>query len=539
MGGLTITHTWVEVSNRSLAVRVDAPAHGEARGVVVLVPPVGRERVSFHRSVIAAAVACAEADLMVWTPSLTGEGDSTSASGFEDLATTWVADVTAVADVASRAAPNLPLTLVGVRLGAAITSRVEHPAVKSRMDWDPVSGRHYVRAQLALRVLTLSNGDFTPPEDTEFIGSALSSRQLDSLRTLCLLPGEQATMIPSDPDPERNADSHPQLGRVARAGVEAVVAGAAVSEMHAMSWAPLLSTVTSHPGSGRGVRETFVHVGPHRLVGVLSEPEDGPADPVAVVFTATGSELREGPAAVWADLARRLAEGGVAALRADRGLIGDAVDARLDSATNPYSEQGVADLCAAVDLMTRRGHEVVAVGLCVGAWLALRAAAQSSIVETVAINTLVWADSDGRAAAGFDRSLAWSRSGVALRTAVAGRAGGRRPADLVRRAVARARGAVARRPWVRPALLAIRYGGLGVGVLVEAARHGSVTLVHGREEGQVFRALGGNHAVRMFGVESAVHVVDRPGLEHSLFTRWSREAVADVVVRRVDARRRR
>lgn len=503
----------------------------------MVVPPAGRERVNFHRSVVATSLAAAEAGLMVWTPSLTGEGDSSSAVESADLAAAWVADVTAVVGVAARAALGLPLTLVGVRLGAAIAGRVEHPAVTARLEWDPVSGRHYVRAQLAMRMLTLSDGNFTPPDETEFIGSALSSGQLDSLRRLHLPPRGQVRRILPDPDPDCNADSHPQLGRVARAGVASVVARAAVAEPHALTWEPLPSTIVVPVGSGRGVRETFVLVGPHRLVGVLSEPAEGPADRVGVVFTATGSELREGPAAVWADLARRLADEGVSCLRADRRLIGDAVDAGSDIAPNPYSEDGVADVCAAVDMMAGRGYDVLAVGLCVGAWLALRAAARTPVVETVAINTLVWADSADCAAAGFERSLAWSRSGVALRTAVAGGAACRRPADFARLGIARVRGAIARRSWVRPAFLAMRYGGMGVGVLVGAARRARVTIIHGSGEARVFELLGGHHTVRVLGLRAVVDTVECPGLEHSLFTRWSREAVARVVVRRVDAHR--
>ena len=527
-------NTWVAVEGRRLAVRVHLPCEGLVRGILVIVPPAGRERINFHRSTVVAGVAAARAGLMVWTPCLTGEGDSSSAEGLEDLADVWEADVSAVVDAAVRGGEGLPLSLVGIRLGAAVAGRVEHPSIAERMAWDPVSGRHYVRAQLAIRALTLAGGGFSPPEDTEFIGSALSAGQLDSLRGLRLPPKGRFRLIEADSDADRNADTHPQLGRIAWAGGAAVVAAAVIGSPRPISWVPQVSALIPR-NSIPPVQETFVQVGPHRLTGILTEPVHRPTDGRAVLFTATGSELREGPASLWAGLARRLAADGVVSLRCDRRLIGDSVDPGVDTAPNPYTDDAVADVCAAIDYLRRRDNDVVVVGLCAGAWLALRAAAKADVSHTIAINTLIWADSAAQASAAFERSLTWSRTGTALRTPASDSPSKGRPRKSARHALVSARAAISRRRWVRPTLLAARYGGLGVRALFGAARRGRVTLLHGREEDTVFRILGGRTAASQ--LQSVVEVIHRPGLEHSLFTEWSRAAVTDIVEQCLNERR--
>ena len=74
-----------------------------------------------------------------------------------------------------------------------------------------------------------------------------------------------------------------------------------------------------------GVRERPVELGPARLFGVLSEPENGiePSAPT-VVFLNVGLIGHQGPGRLWVELARACAAaGGVRCLRADLSGIGD------------------------------------------------------------------------------------------------------------------------------------------------------------------------------------------------------------------------
>ena len=84
------------------------------------------------------------------------------------------------------------------------------------------------------------------------------------------------------------------------------------------------SAVFQAPGRA-GVRERPVELGPARLFGVLSEPENGiePSAPT-VVFLNVGLIGHQGPGRLWVELARACAAaGGVRCLRVDLSGIGD------------------------------------------------------------------------------------------------------------------------------------------------------------------------------------------------------------------------
>ncbi|RKU04551.1 alpha/beta hydrolase [Burkholderia sp. Nafp2/4-1b] len=144
--------------------------------------------------------------------------------------------------------------------------------------------------------------------------------------------------------------------------------------------------------------EQVVAVGPDRLVGVLCRPADTrPASPVgqAVVIANTSTNPRSGEGRFSVRLARTLARAGVTTLRIDVEGVGDSGPAAPDDQSRVvYSARSSDDVAAAADWLRALGHpEVVAAGICSGAYAALHAAVKTpSLGGVIAINLarFVW-----------------------------------------------------------------------------------------------------------------------------------------------------
>ncbi|PHP87001.1 alpha/beta hydrolase [Burkholderia sp. AU18528] len=144
--------------------------------------------------------------------------------------------------------------------------------------------------------------------------------------------------------------------------------------------------------------EQVVAVGPDRLVGVLCRPADtGPAHPVApaLVIANTSTNPRSGEGRFSVRLARTLARAGVTTLRLDVNGVGDSGAAAPDDQSPVvYSARSSDDVAAAADWLRALGHpDVVAAGICSGAYAALHAAVKTpSLGGVIAINLarFVW-----------------------------------------------------------------------------------------------------------------------------------------------------
>jgi alpha-beta hydrolase superfamily lysophospholipase len=122
-----------------------------------------------------------------------------------------------------------------------------------------------------------------------------------------------------------------------------------------------------------GAVESLVSFG-GSLRGVLCEPEGAGADGPAVLFCNTGGDPRAGSGGFASEAARRLAAQGVASLRFDFAGIGDSPMPGETIRSHVFETPREADADAAVNFLAERGHEVVVVGTCSGAYHALRTA---------------------------------------------------------------------------------------------------------------------------------------------------------------------
>ena len=146
--------------------------------------------------------------------------------------------------------------------------------------------------------------------------------------------------------------------------------------------------------TGEGSIERMVSVGPGRLVGVLCEPAGcirrAAAPTLLITNTAANPHVADGRFAV--RLARSLAASGISSLRIDSSGIGDSGPrARDDQSDIPYSDQVIVDIASAADWLKEQGHrEIVAFGICSGAYASLHAASRERFAGVIAVNLPVF-----------------------------------------------------------------------------------------------------------------------------------------------------
>jgi len=133
------------------------------------------------------------------------------------------------------------------------------------------------------------------------------------------------------------------------------------------------------------MREQTVRIGANRLVGIVTEPDDGATadgDRPGVILLNAGLIQRVGPNRLYVHLARQLARQGHTVLRFDLSAIGDS-PRRLDNV--PFDQSSVAETREAMaTLAAGWGVErFVLAGICTGAVVALRTAREAEAVQGV------------------------------------------------------------------------------------------------------------------------------------------------------------
>ena len=103
------------------------------------------------------------------------------------------------------------------------------------------------------------------------------------------------------------------------------------------------------------------------LLGIVSEPKNGPTRPVTVVLLNAGIIHRIGASRFTVELARALAEEGYRALRFDLSGIGDSALPRREESLEEIVRQDIDDAIALVNGGVRESAGVVLAGLCSGA----------------------------------------------------------------------------------------------------------------------------------------------------------------------------
>ena len=140
--------------------------------------------------------------------------------------------------------------------------------------------------------------------------------------------------------------------------------------------------------------EQPLHFGPDKaLFGILSTPAHPDPQAPSVLIANTGANPRYSNSRAGVAIARWLAANGIASLRIDGAGIADSAPETGERGA-PYSAQADLDHAAAIDELARRcPGPVVALGMCSGAFHALRAAyadARISGLVLVNLQKFVW-----------------------------------------------------------------------------------------------------------------------------------------------------
>jgi alpha-beta hydrolase superfamily lysophospholipase len=378
----------------------------------VLCPPFGYEYTHAHRSLLHLADDLAAAGFLTARLDYVGTGDSEGDASTPDLLERWVESVTEVARVVTTIAGGPP-SLVGLRFGALIAGlAATRMDVQNLVAWCPVtSGRRYIREHEALQ----SVGAQTPTQTDGTIeagGFVLSAETAEAVRRVDLsdaslrVRGSALVLDRDDLKPDtRLAErlealgvttevaagsgylgmmAEPQYTVVPQATIDTLVGW--LSAHDAAGPTPLdaaaLSAATATPRArwterDRGIAEEWVAIprGDRRaLVGVLTVPDAGTPATETVLLANSGSVHHVGPNRLYVELARALANAGVACLRLDLRNLGDSRVGECPDENHPYPETAVEDVGLAVAWLRARGtSSCIVAGLCSGAHTAFHA----------------------------------------------------------------------------------------------------------------------------------------------------------------------
>ena len=442
------TAFYLESCGQSLFAWLHRAAAGGGDHGVLICPPLGHEQVHSHRTLRHLADRLAAAGFTVLRLDYLGTGDSEGVVEDPQRLATWQANVHDAAAWLRSVAGCSKISLVGLRLGAALA--VQYAAqheVENLVLWAPVvKGRRYVRELTALAQtaqMAATDADAGSIEAMGFVYTSELAADLGKIDLLSCTARCQHALIAA------TSGDGGLLDHLTKQGVAAE--SAAVSGYNEMMAEPH-DTVVPHetlkcitewmkakaPPMGAaavispsalpvtmktcGVRESI-----HRfsttpdLFGIMAEPAGRETSLPWIVMLNAGAAYRIGPGRLHVPLARQLAELGYPILRIDINGIGDSVPADPEKENDAYAATAFRDVSLVCDYLRAHqpGRPIVLMGLCSGAYVAFQSAAQlpgPDIIESILINPLVFFWKEGMIIndTSMDQLVAWREYGRAF-----------------------------------------------------------------------------------------------------------------------------
>jgi pimeloyl-ACP methyl ester carboxylesterase len=399
------------------------PAEGRGDIGVLVLPAVGYQYWSAHRTLRVLAERLAASGHLVLRLDYDGTGDSAGEQSDPGRITAWRSSVLAGAEEL-RILGARRLVVVGIRLGGTLAllegAAVEADAIVALAPI--VSGRRYARE---LRMLSVPVPGERPGQED---GAVAVAGTLFSAETIADLSAMDALEIDRAPSPRvlligeagKLADRLRELGSDVEQSIipggetalelpteEATVPTEIVAAVERWvgreagvphSFRAAASRVASFAWGAERIEERLLTLGAERLVAISSDPvapSASSASPTTAVFLNTGSEAHVGPGRAWVELARGLAARGDRAVRVDFRGWGESPDDGY-APGRPYDPHCEQDSVAIVRALREQGHErIVLVGLCASAWVALRTALHEPLAGVIALNPqLYWQPGD-------------------------------------------------------------------------------------------------------------------------------------------------
>jgi len=394
--------TWFRSEGRTLEGWVHRPDAGRAVGAMVIAGPFAHEALVTYRALRVLAVEAAKRGFVAVRFSWSGTGDSEPAPVNADLSRAWQEDLAAAVELARAASGLESVDAIGVRFGASVVAAANFP-LRTRVLWEPLGGRAFLRMQSSLLTMHLPVGFPRSPHGVELCGYALDEDAAASLRTLSdprsadFRDPTRGTQLVLDDDSKTVAElfgREPYYARVPLPSIERALDALDRTPAVALpEWNPERELISVDPASGRRIRQTLLALGSDRLPGIFTEPVDGPSASVAALCVPFSNDPK-GVDRIARATSFRLARGGIPSLRADRNGIGDAANPRALTETTAFVEAHYADVAQfAAWLANRTGKEIVGIGLCSGAWLIARAATLVPFKRLIMVNNQAWSTS--------------------------------------------------------------------------------------------------------------------------------------------------
>ncbi len=433
-GNLEAEPVWFGPSERPLLGWLDRPARGQARGGIVICPPVGIELGHSHYTLRCLARELRSAGFAVLRFDYDGTGQSAGEMNDPGRVDAWRRSVGEALGVLRDL--GVPwLGAVGLRLGATLLADVAagHDTLDAVVLWDPCqSGKAFLREQVALHVaacpptpvssdLAGLSGDGSAASDAEILGHRIGEPLAAELRGLALpepaaLAGRRV-MVLADPArignrrlaaclPETVAEWHeyvapepvfdpgerrfdPPRNLLAQIvdWLDGACDAAPASLRPPSDEHP--EAVVGHAPDGSAIVETVMRLGEHRLAAIACAPASGAEGPT-VLFVSLAAESSIGPVRQWVELARRWAATGVRSVRLDLSGVGES-PARTDLPERTiYANEHVEEIAAAAAAVCPEDpRDVVLMGVCSGAIQTLAAAPRLRPRGIIAINPIL------------------------------------------------------------------------------------------------------------------------------------------------------
>ena len=402
------------------------PAEGR-RGVLII-GSLGDEAMNAYRPLVFLAERFAEAGNPTLRLEYRGFGDSAGEEGEPGLFDRWVKSLVAAAAWLREHCGVEKISLVGVRIGAAIAARAacDIPDVESLILLAPVAnGRRFLRELVLAAKTTAEIWQVDPRiEDGAWFEAHglrvdLATRHAIDRLDIGTLPGCPAplALVMEEPDGAAGASV---VERLSKLGVETTHARAEGFTMmlrdpyeNAVPHDAFAQAVAWHTKIGGQHSEGAPAFRPGGAVldlgsawerpvwfgtdnasfGIVCEPAAPvPGAPVVLIGN-TGANPRYSNSRVAVMFARWLASHGIASLRIDGTGIGDSRP-ETGERGQPYSRQGDVDLHAALDALTDRfSGPAIVLGMCSGAYHALQTAFEDDRVRgliLVNLQKFVW-----------------------------------------------------------------------------------------------------------------------------------------------------
>lgn len=403
--GPRATATWFGPPQRSLFGWVHVPAASQARGAVVLCPPLGLERTNTYLTYRRLAESLADRGLLAVRFDYDGTGDSAGDEQDPDRVRSWIGSVDRAIALATDAGCS-SVALVGMRLGGLLAAHAaaRSACVDTLVLWDPCpSGRGFVRELQSMQLLRFGDASRVP-DGVDLPGWLIRRDTHADLRSLgapALSRTVRRVLVLSRPNRSR-PDSLVEPFRAAHVEWAAAFGQENLLEIdpidhtvpeetsrNIVEWLATAVHDVPRPVSLRPQKvatiktrdalltEQLVALGPIGLFGVVTTCDHRPIRPGVpwALFLNTGNDPHVGPCRLWVQLARRWAAAGVPSVRFDVSGLGDSPTREGQPENVIRAPEAFADIeHAAAALSPDDPSNVLLVGVCSGGYQALDSA---------------------------------------------------------------------------------------------------------------------------------------------------------------------